>query len=276
MERIKFHIFNERLNLELKQFLLIKNELSEAIRKGELILHYQPKVSVKTGKIVGFEALVRWLHPERGLLYPDQFLYVTAGNRLSFDLDEYVFEAVCKQINIWRERWVNFDKKISINISGEQFNNKNFTQSIIKIIEKYKIDPIFLDFEIVEDALLKDIDSTIEVIKIFKKLGVTFSMDDFGTGYSSINYLKNLPVDILKIDKSFILDLFEGKNTEIVKMIIDTAKIFDLKVVAEGVENEESLKYLNSCGCDYYQGYYFSKPISVDEATKMLEKEYKK
>jgi len=272
----QFHFFNERLDLESKQFLLIKNELSSAIKNEELILHYQPKVSIRTGEIVGFEALVRWLHPERGLLYPDQFLYVTAGNRLSFDLGEYVLEAVCKQINIWRERWSKFDKKISINISGEQFNNKNFTQNFINIIEKYNTDPALLDFEIVEDALLKDINSTIEIIKKFKKLGVTFSMDDFGTGYSSVNYLKNLPVDVLKIDKSFIFDLFEGKNREIVKMIIDTAKIFDLKVVAEGVENEDILKYLDSYGCDYYQGYYFSKPVSVDEATNMLEKEISK
>ncbi|SFP95760.1 PAS domain S-box-containing protein/diguanylate cyclase (GGDEF) domain-containing protein [Hydrogenimonas thermophila] len=272
----QYHFFNERLNLESKQFLLIKNELAEAIKNRELILHYQPKVSIKSGEVVGFEALVRWQHPQRGLLYPDEFLYVTAGNRLSFDLSEYVLKEVCHQINAWKERWPEFDKKISINISGEQFNNKNFTKSIMRIIEECGTKPEYLDFEIVEDALLKDIDRTIEVIKTFKNIGVTFSMDDFGTGYSSINYLKNLPVDILKIDKSFILDLFEGKNVEIVKMIIDTAKVFDLKVVAEGVENEKILKYLDSCGCDYYQGYYFSKPITVDEATNMLEKENSK
>jgi len=266
----QFHFFNERLDLESKQFLLIKNELTEAIKNRELVLHYQPKVSVKSGEVVGFEALIRWQHPQRGLLYPDQFLYVTIGNRLSFDLSEYVLKEVCLQINRWKERWPEFDKKVSINISGEQFNNKNFTQSMMRIIEEQGINPEYLDFEIVEDALLKDFDRTIEVIKTFKNIGVSFSMDDFGTGYSSINYLKNLPVDILKIDKSFILDLFEGKNVEIVKMIIDTAKVFDLKVVAEGVENEDILKYLNSCGCEYYQGYYFSKPVPVDEATNIL------
>ena len=269
----QFHFFDEKLDLESKEFLLIKNELTDAIKNKKLVLHYQPKVSVVDAKIVGFEALIRWPHHQKGLLYPDEFLHATIGNRLSFDLSEYVLREVCLQINSWKELLPEFNKKISINISGEQFNNKNFTQNVMKIIKECEVNPKYLDFEIVEDALLKDIDRTVEIIKIFKNIGVTFSMDDFGTGYSSINYLKNLPVDFIKIDKDFILDLFEGKNSEIVKMIIDTAKIFDLKVVAEGVENKDILKLLDSYGCDYYQGYYFSKPISADEVVKMLEKE---
>ncbi|RUM46058.1 MAG: hypothetical protein DSY46_01075, partial [Hydrogenimonas sp.] len=267
----QFSFFNEQINLESKQFLRLKNELSEAMRKRELVLHYQPKVCVRSGEVVGFEALVRWQHPRRGLLYPDQFLHVTTGNRLSLDLSEYILEEVCLQINTWESHWKGFDKKVSINISGEQFTNKNFTQNMIRIIEKCHTKPQYLDFEIVEDVLLRDLDRAIEVIKTFKEIGITFSMDDFGTGYSSINYLKRLPVDVLKIDKSFILDLFEGKNSQIVKMMIETARIFGLKTVAEGVENKAILQYLDAYGCDYYQGYYFAKPLPVDEVTRLVE-----
>ncbi|WP_187648013.1 EAL domain-containing protein [Nitrosophilus labii] len=266
----QFYFFNEALDIESKQFLIVKNELTQAIKSREIILHYQPKVTVNDNKVVGFEALVRWDHPKKGLLYPDQFLYVTSGNRLVFDLGDYVLKEVCNQIKLWEEEFENFDKKISINISAEQFNHQNFEKNVKKILKECDIDPKYLEFEIVEDALLKNGERAIKIINRFKKIGINFSIDDFGKGYSSINYLKTLPVDYIKIDRDFVIDIFKDKNREIVKMIIQTSKIFGLKTVAEGIEKEETLGYLKDIGCDLYQGFYFSRPLSPSQIKKFL------
>ncbi len=266
----QFYFFNEELDIESKRFLIIKNELSRALKSREIEVYYQPKVSLRDEKVIGFEALIRWNHPQKGLLYPNQFLYVTYGNNLVFELGEYVLKEVCRQIKIWKKEFKNFDKKIAVNISAEQFNHQDFEKSVYEILDECEIEPNFLELEIVEDALLKNSERAINIIENFKHRGISFSIDDFGKGYSSINYLKMLPVDFIKIDRDFVIDLFKDKNKEIVKMIVQTSKIFGLKSIAEGVENRETLEFLKEIGCDFYQGYYFSRPLPASQITKFL------
>ncbi len=269
----QYNFFNETLDLDSKRFLRLKNEFTQALKEGEFLLHYQPRIDIASGRIVGMEALVRWNHPERGLIYPDEFLYVSQGNSLGYELSEYVLDAVCRQITLWRERYPRFDLKISVNISGEQFNSRSYIENTLAFLkERPEITPL-LEFEIVEDALIKDLDHTVRVIRDFKRLNIGFCMDDFGTGYSSIQYLKRLPVDIVKIDRGFIMDLFQERNDEVVKLIIKTAEIFGLETVAEGVETPEALAFLRSVGCTAYQGYLFSPPVSAEEVEALFRKQ---
>jgi len=272
----RFHFFDENLDIESKRYLQIKNELAYTINhsKDDLKIYYQPKVSVETNEIIGFEALVRWNHPSGKILTPDKFLFATVGNTLGFKLNRIILEHIYTQIKQWQERYPNFDKRISINISAEQFNNDSFEDDLISIINSKEIDPKLIDLEIVEDALLQDTQKAIKLIENLKLKGFTFSIDDFGTGYSSLNYLYQLPVDTIKIDKSFVMNINQDKNKILVKMMIDTAKLFDMETVAEGVEDEETLKILKSYGCDIYQGYFFSKPKPVEEIDEMLDREY--
>jgi EAL domain-containing protein (putative c-di-GMP-specific phosphodiesterase class I) len=228
-------------------------------------------VQIDNGEIAGFEALLRWHHPERGCLTPDEFIYATVGNQLGYRLNEYVLRRVCSQIVKWKERHKNFDWVIAVNISPEQFADPKFEEDLISIIDEYGLEPSLLELEIIEDALLGDMERTIKTIKSLRERGIKFSIDDFGTGYSSLNYLYRLPVDTLKLDKSFICNIFEGKNASIVKLIIETARIFGMKTVAEGVEDIKVLKYLQAYGCDQYQGYYYSKPMRPEEIEKLLK-----
>ncbi|NPA29177.1 MAG: EAL domain-containing protein [Epsilonproteobacteria bacterium] len=267
----QYKFFDERLDLEAKQFIVLKNEFTKALERGELLVHYQPQVEIGTGRICGLEAMVRWRHPERGLLYPDSFIHVVTSNRLNFALTVYVLKQVAVDLKKWKKVLKEFPLRIAINISGGQFNQKDFEKKILDVIREMEIEPKALEFEIVEDILMKDIDHSVEMIRRFKQYGFSFSIDDFGTGYSSINYLKRLPVDSLKIDKSFVLENSEGNSVEIVKMIIQTAKIFGLKSIAEGVEDEETLQMLASFGCDCYQGYHFSPAVDADRVVALLK-----
>jgi diguanylate cyclase (GGDEF)-like protein/PAS domain S-box-containing protein len=268
-----YHFFDDDLDERSKNYLLTKNELSRALlQNDQLRIVYQPKVQISSGEISGFEALVRWYHPIRGCLSPNDFIYATAGNQLGYKLNEYVLRRVCSQIIQWKRIYEKFNWRIAVNISSEQFADPKFEDDFLSLIDECGLDPNLLELEIVEDALLGDIERSIKTIKNLKSRGIKFSIDDFGTGYSSLNYLYRLPVDTLKLDKSFISHIFEGKkNASIVKLIIKTAKIFGMKTVAEGVENARVLKFLKAYGCDEYQGYYYSKPMKPEEIEKLLK-----
>ncbi len=265
----RYRFFDDRLDLEARQFLILKNEFAGALERGELVMYYQPQLAVRSGGVRGFEAVVRWRHPQRGLLYPADFIHVTTSNRLNYELTAYVIREVCRQILAWQREWEGFDYRVAVNISGEQFNQKDFDRRIIALVEETGVDPSLLEFEIVEDTLMHDIDYSIGLIERFRAFGIRFSIDDFGTGYSSFNYLKKLPVNALKIDGSFIRDFAEGHNREVIRMIIETSHIFGLVSIAEGVENEEVLAFLKECGCDCYQGYLFSPPLPAAEIGQM-------
>jgi len=268
--RNQFSFFDQELNLKSKQFIILEKEIAVALEKREFELYYQPKVDLQTSKIVGLEVLLRWNHPKRGLLYPDSFLSIAYETKHIDEIEKFVIHESCRQLGIWKSSKGIPYCPLSINITPRQFQKKEFVSSIKRCIEEYEIDASFLELELLEDTLMEDIDNAIKKIKELKILGIKFAIDDFGTGYSSMTYLQKLPVDTIKIDKSFVMDTENISHQEIIKMIINFAKIFNLKVVAEGVENKASLEFLKEYHCDMYQGYYFSRAVNAEKALKLL------
>ncbi|MRI83318.1 MAG: hypothetical protein C6I00_02760 [Nitratiruptor sp.] len=264
----QFVLFDERLDHASKEYLIIKQDLERALKEGELFLVYQPKVRIKDSAIVGFEALLRWNHPSKGILTPNRFLFAAQGNRLGFEIDRFVLEESCRMI-----RRLGYRYPISVNISAEQFNNNSFLQRMGDLLAHWPKERELLEFEIVEDALVKDLKRAKEIIAQLKELGISFSIDDFGIGYSSLSYLEQLDVEALKIDRSFILNIFEPRKREIVRLILQTSKIFDMICIAEGVENSRILKLLEEMGFEYYQGYYFSRPIPQEEVLRLVQQQ---
>jgi len=271
--RNQFAFFDHELDIESKRFIMIEKDLKQAIEEQQFELHYQPKIDLLTNKILGVEALIRWNHPTKGILYPDSFLDVANDTRLIHNIGNFVIDEACKQLSLWNQEYKEKNYTISINISAHQFQKHGFIDYIKESLAKYNTDASLLELEILEDTLIKNMNDAIEKIKLLKALGIRLSIDDFGTGYSSMTYLQKFPIDNIKIDRSFIMELNSKSNQEIVKMIINFAKIFNLHVVAEGVENEFALKFLRENHCDYYQGYYFSRPIPLKEITQLLQEQ---
>jgi diguanylate cyclase (GGDEF)-like protein/PAS domain S-box-containing protein len=243
--------------------LKLEVELYKAMEQDQLFLHYQPKINLKTGKIVGVEALIRWEHPEWGLVPPGTFIPIAEETGLILPIGEWALNAACKQNNIWQER--GFKIVVSVNLSAIQFNQPNLVDTIETVLQKTGLEPHFLEVEITE-SMTCDIESTILMLQHLKKIGVRISIDDFGTGYSSLSYLKYFPVDILKIDQSFVRKLHNNPNDEtIVKAIISMAHNLNLKVVAEGIETKEQLVFLQHHLCDEGQGFFLSKPLLAND-----------
>jgi len=266
----KFAFFDTELDIELKQFSLLEKEIKQALINREFKLYYQPKVDIKTNKMVGMEALVRWSHPTKGILSPDKFLKTVTDTKNMYPLEIILIEQIFQQISEWNFD-NNFNYQVSINITPESFLNDQFIPFIESKLKQYQIPPSLIELELLEHTFINDMSKAINKINILSSLGIKFAVDDFGTGYSSLTYLQKLPIHSIKIDKSFIMDIHDQSNREIVKMIINFAKLFNLKVVAEGVETIQSLEFLKKFKCDYYQGYFFSRPIASDEITKIFE-----
>ncbi len=246
--------------------VLIEQDLRQAIKGMQFELHYQPKVN-NAGIPVGIEALVRWQHPERGLVQPVEFIKIAEETGLIVDIGQWVAETACAQLKIWQdEGFLRDDFNVSINISPVQFRRKDFVLKIKNIIKRNGISPGNVMLEITEGMLIEDIDETVEKLNMLKQLGVKISIDDFGTGYSSLYYLKRLPLDEIKIDKTYVQNIIRDKDdAAIVKTIMDIARHFSLKPVAEGVENLEQENFLRNIGCETYQGYLYSKPMLADD-----------
>ena len=252
----------------------LEKDLRHAVSRGELFLHYQPQVDNK-GSIVGSEALIRWQHPSRGMVAPDQFIAIAEETGQIFSIGEWVLRTAIAQIGIWRKQelkgHMNF---VAVNVSPRQFHQPNFVPQVISLLEEASVPPQCLKLEITEGIVMADVQDAIDKMAALKSIGVRFAIDDFGTGYSSMAYLKRLPVDQLKIDKSFVQDISTDPNdAAIVETIIAMAKHLGLDVVAEGVETEEELVFLDSQGCEAYQGYYFSRPVPVDDFSELLKQQ---
>lgn len=246
-----------------------KFDMSESIRralmKNEFVLYYQPKVSIKDNKILGFEALIRWNHPELGLIYPNDFIPIAEELGLIKRIDEHVLKLACLQIKDWDSKGFS-PLNVSVNISAQLFNQANLVQKIDSVLREIQINPSNLHIEITETLAIKDIEHTYEVLEELRSMGIKILLDDFGKGYSSLNYLKSLPIDIIKIDRFFINGISTSRKDEaLIEAIITMAKAIDLQVIAEGVENTEQLEFLDKLGCKGYQGYFFSKPIPSKE-----------
>lgn len=266
----KFEFFDAQMNAAAVERLMLKSKLRRSYELDELLVHYQPKVDVKTGAVVGAEALVRWELSERGLVLPSEFIPLAEETNLIVPIGEWVLNRVCADLSDWQHR-IAGTGRISVNLSLKQLAQPNFTSRIQHILERHKIAPEALELEITETVLMRDPDHTIKILEQLSALGLTLSIDDFGTGYSSLSALQQFPIKTLKIDKSFIRDILVNKDgTTIVSAIIDLAHSMNMDVVAEGVESELQLSYLKVLNCDVVQGLLFGEPMTAKNYFDLL------
>ena len=256
-----------KIQLDRNAFI---HELKNALDNNQFILHYQPIVNSNTGKIIDIEALIRWQHPVHGLLFPDSFLSLCENTGFIIPLGEWIFLTACKQLKAWRE--MGFAKLgISINLSALQLNDSQLLPIIEKCLSANDLPAEFLKIEITENSIMNNMEKSIQILHSLSELGLKLSLDDFGTGYSSLQYLKQLPIENLKIDKMFLNDMTTDITSfGIIESIIALGKSLGITVTAEGVENNNQLHILSKMGCDFLQGYLYSKPVPSDEFTKIL------
>jgi diguanylate cyclase (GGDEF)-like protein len=263
--RNNYQFYITQVNSDASFNFKLENSLYKALENNQLFLCYQPQINVKTGKIHGLEALLRWEHPELGLISPAKFIPLAEETGLILSIGKWVLETVCHQNKTWQNEGLP-PLKIAVNLSALQFQENNFIDIILKILEKTTLAPQFLELEITEGLLMQDVESANQIIRSLLAKGVTFSLDDFGTGYSSLGYLKKFPFHTIKIDKSFIKDLQDNKRDfALISAIITIARGFDMIVIAEGVETEQQLKVLRSLDCEIVQGWLFSKPLNTEQ-----------
>jgi diguanylate cyclase (GGDEF)-like protein/PAS domain S-box-containing protein len=265
-----FRFFTENVNAQAVERLTLENSLQRALHRKELFLMYQPQIDMATGKIVGMEALLRWQHPELGLLPPDKFIRIAENSGLIVPIGEWVLRTACSQARKWQEGRLP-PVRVAVNLSAVQFRRQGFCEQVRTVLRETGLAPQYLEMELTESLLLADADVTLSVIQELKAMGLTLAIDDFGTGYSSFSYLKRFRVNRLKIDRSFIRDVaVNPDDAAITAAIISMAKSLHLKVIAEGVENEAQMTFLRAHHCDEIQGYYFSKPLTVDQVGDKL------
>lgn len=266
-------LYSPCMNLESYKLFVLENDLRRAIHEEQFILHYQPKVDPISRKIMGAEALIRWNHPDWGILPPDEFIPLAEETNLIIELGDWVMAKVCKQIKQWLEGGQDI-VPISINISAKRFLKDDLVSKLLKILEETNVKSKWLEFEITETSLIQNEEKVLSIINTLKEIGITISLDDFGTGYSSISYLKKFKVDYLKIDRSFIKSIHTNEDDDgIVKTILFLARELKIKVVAEGVETKEQLSFLQKHQCDLIQGYLFSRPVEVEAFTRLITKD---
>ena len=260
-----YYFFTEELNTKALKLLHIEQELRHALQMDEFTILYQPQVCLKTGMISSVEALIRWHHPVRGEVAPDDFISIAEETGLIVQIGEWVLRNACTQIQML-QRLTGQKIKVAVNLSGRQFADPNLEQVIYDVIESSGLEAKYLELEVTESMLMDNIDKVIEQLNRIKQTGTTITIDDFGSGYSSLSYLKRLPVDILKVDREFVKDIPDDLNDmEITSAIIAIAHKLNLKVIAEGVETIDQRDFLVINKCDFAQGYYFSKPLSFED-----------
>lgn len=263
--------FDYTFNQKMTEKIEIQSELRKALERDEFVLFYQAQVDLASKSIVGFEALIRWDHPTKGMVYPDEFIYLAEENGLIVQIGKWVLYTACRQLKQWSDEGYK-EINMAVNLSARQFKDKEFVKLVCDVIEETGIDPYRLELEITETIALDDLEYTIATIKELRKIGVNFSLDDFGIGYSSMNYLKRLPVNNLKIDKSFLHTVMEDQNDQkIIETIITLARHLDLYVIAEGVERSEQEQFLQNANCNKAQGFLYSKPVPKDMAELFLK-----
>jgi EAL domain-containing protein (putative c-di-GMP-specific phosphodiesterase class I) len=260
------------MNAQNVERLTLENGLRLALDKKELFLLYQPQMEIASGRITGLEALLRWQHPELGLVPPDRFIRIAENSGLIVPIGEWVLRTACAQSRKWQEEGL-LGVPVAVNVSAVQFRQEGFCEFVRTVLSEARLSPENLELELTESLLLSDADLMMSVFQELKAMGLRLAIDDFGTGYSSLSYLKQLPVSKLKIDRSFVRDIaVNADDAAITNAIISMAKSLSLKVIAEGVESEAQMTFLRAHHCDEIQGYYFSKPLSADEVVEKLRR----
>lgn len=268
--RNTFELYTPAMNFKAMERLAVEKNLRKALDREEFELHYQPKINLKSGEIAGMEALIRWDSPELGMVMPNQFIHIAEETRLIIQLGHWVLVTACRQAKTWREAGLP-PIPISVNLSVVQFTHPNLVAEITKVLKQMEVPPHQLELEITESVLMQDTTLAVSILEKLSALGIKISIDDFGTGFSSLNYLKNLPLDYLKIDRTFVKDHDQQNNAAITKAIVTLAQSLNMKTIGEGVETEEQRKFLVELNCDEAQGYLFSRPIPAKEMTKLLQ-----
>lgn len=269
--RNTIRFFDPQMQEIITARVLLETELRTALKQWQFQLYYQIQVD-NCYRPLGAEALIRWHHPQRGLLSPVEFIALAEDTGLILPIGEWVLETACKQLKAWQQNPLTRELVLSVNVSAKQFFQNNFVQRVQTIIERYAINPALLKLELTESMLLVNVEETIAIMNSLRQLDIQFSLDDFGTGYSSLQYLKRLPLHQLKIDQSFVRDIsIDSSDQTIVRTIIVMATSLGLNVIAEGVETQEQLQFLLNNGCHHYQGYLFSEPLSINQFEILLE-----
>lgn len=270
--RNNFQFFTSDMNAHTQERLQLETSLRKALDRNEFVVYYQPQFDLNTQQILGSEALIRWQHPERGLVPPNDFIPLAEETGLIDQIGQWVLEQACKQNKIWQQEGFT-ELTVAVNLSARQFLNKNLSSDVFSTLVETGLAPQYLELELTESLLMYDVESSIRLMKILSDKGVTLAIDDFGTGYSSLSYLHRFPIDKLKIDRSFVSPIGENDDTIIARTIIALAQEMQLKIIAEGIETEEQLNFLRQFDCHTGQGYLFSRPVPAREFTALLQKQ---
>lgn len=271
--RNNFQFFNEDMNTQLVQRLNLIRDLRQAMIKQEFEVHYQPQFSISTKQVIGFEALVRWRHPEKGMISPAIFIDIMEDTDMINPLGEWVLRTACETMDgLIRDRLVSPNTSMSVNLSPKQIKGNNINASVLNILNEFNIQPHNIELEITESCIIEQMELAKQQLESLKKLGVRIAIDDFGTGHSSLRYLKELPMDIVKIDRSFVKDLPDDTDdAAIANTIIAMAHNLNYEVVAEGIETEAQIQFLSNSDCDYGQGFHYAKPLNQEDLISFLE-----
>ena len=274
-----YQFYSNNMSKDILEKTSIERDLRSAVLSNEFILHYQPQVDAEKNRVISTEALIRWKHPIIGLMPPMKFIDIAEESELIVEIGKWVIFQACSQMVQWRKDNI-FIEKISVNVSTIQFLKTDMVETITTILEKTGCDPHHLEIEITESVLIQNKESMSKTLETLREIGVEFAIDDFGTGYSSLAYLKQLPFNTIKIDRSFVFEIpFNEDNIAITKSVIALGKSFNYKIIAEGVETKEQLEFLKELNCDLIQGFYYSKPMPAEDFAKYyldLEKKAKK
>jgi len=268
--RDNYAFFTERMDAEIRDKLAIQGQLRGAIARDEFELHYQPQVCLKTGAMVGAEALLRWDSAVLGKVPPNRFIPLAEEYGLVNSIGEWVLESACAQMKVWQDQGLG-QIKVSVNLAAGQFANDATVPYVESTLRKFGVAPENIGLEITEGTVMGDPNKAVASLRRLKDIGVSISLDDFGTGYSSLSYLKRFPIDVLKIDKSFVDDVTTNSaDAAIALSVISLAHNLNMRVIAEGVETREQVQFLTERGCDEMQGYYFSRPVNAESFTALL------
>ena len=266
-----YQFFKEEMNVQAVHRQFLEASLCRALERREFELHYQPKIDLKSGKITGVEALIRWRHPERGLIPPAEFIPIAESCGLIVPIGRWVLREACTQAREWQGAGLP-QIPVAVNISSVEFRDKNFLENLRATLNETGLEPRHLELELTESVLMQHVESTAFVLGELRAMGVQLAVDDFGTGYSSLSYLSQFPINSLKIDRSFVQGITsERDDAPIISAVINMGRSLRQRVIAEGVETREQLAFLQSRGCDEAQGYYFSRPVAAEQFAKLLE-----
>jgi diguanylate cyclase (GGDEF)-like protein len=274
--RNNYRFFEQEMNARAVERQSIEEGLRGALERQEFVLHYQPKVNLKTGAITGAEALIRWLHPERGLIQSLQFVPIAEDSGLILQMGRWVLREACRQARGWQEAGLP-PLPVAVNISAVEFQDRHFLESVHTILEETRLEPRYLELELTESVVMRHAKGTDDLLQALKAMGVQLTLDDFGTGYSSLSYLKRFPIDALKVDRSFVREITSNpEDAKIVSAVIHMGRNLQQRVIAEGVETQEQFAFLRIQDCDEGQGYYFSPPVHAEQFARLLETGAKK